>query len=140
MIRERCSVPSRRRGVILSSPADPISVRADRERLAQVLDNFVSNAIRNSPAGGSVTLSARSQDHDIVIAVTDHGPGLTADQRERVFERFYRIDPSRSRALGGSGIGLAIARALAEAMGGRVWAESDGPGHGSTFLLALPAD
>jgi DNA-binding response OmpR family regulator len=66
-------------------------------------------------------------------------PGLTDEQRERVFERFYRADPSRSRALGGSGIGLAIAKALIELMEVRIWAESEGPGRGSTFRLSLPS-
>jgi Signal transduction histidine kinase len=74
-----------------------------------------------------------------VVAVRDLGPGLSPEQRDQVFERFYRIDPSRSRALGGSGIGLAIVRALAGAMGGQAWAESDGPGKGSTFSVSLPA-
>ena len=76
---------------------------------------------------------------EVVVWIKDAGVGLTPDQRVRVFERFYRVDPSRSRELGGSGVGLAITAALAAAMGGRVWAESDGPGTGSTFLLALPA-
>ncbi len=116
-----------------------VTVRADPERLGQILDNFLSNAIRYAPQGSAVTLSAsRDADH-VAIGVTDQGPGLTAEQLERVFERFYRIDPSRSRALGGSGIGLAIARALAEAMGGRVEAISDGPGLGATFRVLLPA-
>jgi signal transduction histidine kinase len=113
-------------------------VRADRERLDQVLDNLVANAIRYSPGGGAVLLQAVTARDEIVVAVTDQGPGLTAEQCERVFERFYRVDPSRSRALGGSGIGLAIARALTDAMGGRIWAESAGPGRGSTFRVALP--
>ena len=75
----------------------------------------------------------------MVLAVTDGGPGLAADQLEAVFERFYRVDAARSRASGGSGIGLAIVRALAGAMDGRAWAESNGPGTGATFLLELPA-
>ena len=73
------------------------------------------------------------------LSVRDEGPGLAPDQLEAVFERFYRVDPARSRAAGGSGIGLAIARALAEAMDGQAWAESAGPGRGSTFFVELPA-
>ena len=117
-----------------------LTVRADPERLGQVLDNFLSNAIRYSPRGSAVTLTASKGMDEVAIGVTDRGQGLTPEQLERVFERFYRVDPSRSRALGGSGIGLAIARALAEAMGGRAEAFSDGPGLGSTFRVFLPAD
>lgn len=119
--------------------ADPmLAVRADRDRLAQVLDNLLSNALRYSPAGGRVIVAGHRTGDGVQLSVTDEGPGLTADQRERVFERFYRVDPSRSRALGGSGIGLAIARALVDAMGGRIWVESDGEGRGSTFRIELP--
>jgi signal transduction histidine kinase len=110
----------------------------DRDRLAQILDNFLSNALRYAPEGSAVEARVADRPGEIVVSVTDRGPGLTAEQRASVFERFYRIDPSRSRALGGAGIGLAIVRALAEAMRGRVWAESDGPGTGSTFLVAVP--
>jgi signal transduction histidine kinase len=73
------------------------------------------------------------------LSVTDEGPGLAPDQLEAVFERFYRVDAARSRAAGGSGIGLAIVRALAEAMDGSAWAESPGAGLGATFLVELPA-
>lgn len=116
-----------------------LRARADRDRVAQVLGNFLSNAIRYAPQGSRVELLGGGHEGSVHIGVRDHGPGLTADQLARVFERFYRVDPSRSRALGGSGIGLPIARALADAMGGRAWAESDGPGLGSTFWVALPA-
>jgi two-component system OmpR family sensor kinase len=75
----------------------------------------------------------------VCLAVSDSGPGLTADQLDAVFQRFYRVDPARSRAAGGSGIGLAIVAALAAAMNGRAWAESPGPGLGTTFLVELPA-
>jgi histidine kinase len=116
-----------------------LRVRVDRDRLAQILGNYVTNAIRYAPDGTAVTISVREADGEVEIGVRDQGPGLTLEQRAQVFERFYRVDPSRSRALGGSGIGLAIVRALTTAMGGHAWAESDGPGHGSTFLVALPA-
>ncbi|HYU50590.1 MAG TPA: ATP-binding protein [Candidatus Limnocylindria bacterium] len=115
-----------------------LTVRADHDRLGQIVANFLSNAIRYGPAGSVIGVTACRRGSSVEVAVRDEGPGLSADQRTRVFERFYRIDPSRSRALGGSGIGLAIARALAEAMGGSVRADSDGPGTGSTFLVALP--
>ena len=100
---------------------------------------LLSNALRYSPEGGRVVIAAHRVNDAVQMSVTDEGPGLTADQRDRVFERFYRVDPSRSRALGGSGIGLAIARALVEAMGGRIFVESDGEGRGSTFRIELPA-
>jgi Signal transduction histidine kinase len=116
-----------------------LTVHADRDRLAQVLGNYLSNAIRYSPDGSDIAVNARQGDGVVTIAVRDQGPGFTPEQRDHVFERFYRIDPSRSRALGGSGIGLAIVRALVDAMGGRAWAESDGPGTGSTFMVSLPA-
>lgn len=116
----------------------PLTARADPERLGQILDNFLGNAIRYSPVGSAVTLAAGTDGDTISIAVADQGPGLTGEQLERVFERFYRVDPSRTRALGGSGIGLAIAKALAEAMGGRVVAESEGPGRGATFRVVVP--
>lgn len=124
---------------ITSDVANGLTVHADRDRLAQVLGNYLSNAIRYGPDGSAIAVSARRADGIVTIAVRDEGPGLTTEQRDHVFERFYRIDPSRSRALGGSGIGLAIVRALADAMGGRAWAESDGPGTGSTFSVSLPA-
>jgi signal transduction histidine kinase len=128
------------RGIQLVATIAPgLRARADRDRVAQILGNFLSNAVRYAPEGSRVELLAVGRGTEVDVGVRDHGPGLTPDQRHRVFERFYRVDPSRSRALGGSGIGLPIARALADAMDGRVWAESDGPGTGSTFWVALPA-
>jgi two-component system sensor histidine kinase BaeS len=112
---------------------------ADRDRASQIVANYLSNAIRYAPPGSSVAVWARLQGTKAVIFVADQGAGLAPDQLEVVFERFYRVDPSRTRALGGSGIGLSIVRALADAMGGRAWAESDGPGRGSRFLVELPA-
>lgn len=126
------------RGIeVRSNCPTPLNVRGDRQRVAQILLNYLSNAIRYAPEGSSIEIVG-ALTMEVRVGVRDSGPGLTSDQRTRVFERFYRIDPSRSRALGGSGIGLPIARAIAEAMGGRAWADSDGPGTGSTFWLSLP--
>lgn len=138
---ERISTQAQEHGIEIRTDlgSGRLRVRADPERLGQILDNLLSNAVRYSPRGSAVTLSATVDTDRVAIGVADQGPGLTQEQLERVFERFYRVDPSRSRALGGSGIGLAIARALAEAMGGRVEASSDGPGLGATFRVVLLA-
>lgn len=119
--------------------ASRLTVCADRDRLVQMVGNYLSNALRYAPIGSAVRLAAQRREGEIVIAVGDEGPGLSAEQLTHLFERFYRPDPSRSRALGGSGIGLAITRALAEAMDGRAWVTSDGVGAGSSFHIALPA-
>ncbi len=112
----------------------------DRDRVAQIVSNYLSNAIRHAPDGSAVRIEVTTGPAGAGVSVSDEGPGLTEDQLEAVFERFYRVDPARSRAAGGAGIGLAIVRALAEAMDGRAWAESAGPGHGATFVLELPVD
>ena len=111
---------------------------ADRDRVSQILANYLSNALRHAPDGSSITVSTVGNPETVRVSVTDQGPGLAPEQLEAVFERFYRVDAARSRAVGGSGIGLAIVRAIADAMGGQAWAESDGPGHGATFHLELP--
>ena len=127
------------RVALVVEPVTGLAVAADAARLGQVIDNFLANAIRYSRADGQITLSADRTGAEVAVHVTDEGPGLTEEQLARVFERFYRVDPARSRDLGGSGIGLAIARALAQAMGGRVSAASPGPGQGATFTVVLAA-
>jgi signal transduction histidine kinase len=117
----------------------PAVALADRDRVAQVISNYLSNALRHAPDGTAVTVATRPMAGRVRLSVTDRGPGLAPDLLEAVFERFYRVDPARNRSAGGSGIGLTIARALAEAMGGRAWAERPVDGVGVTFLLELPA-
>jgi signal transduction histidine kinase len=115
------------------------TARADRDRVTQILANYLSNAIRHAPADSTVGTELTQDGAFARLAVRDEGPGLTDEQREAVFQRFYRVDAARSRVEGGSGIGLAIVAALAGAMGGRAWAESAGPATGSMFLVELPA-
>jgi signal transduction histidine kinase len=129
---------SARRITIDVAAGTTAAARADRDRVVQMLSNYVSNAVRYAPAGSRITIDATAERGEVVVSVIDEGPGLSPDQLRHLFERFYRPDPSRSRALGGSGIGLAITRAVAEAMDGRAWAESDGLGRGSTFRIGLP--
>ncbi len=126
------------RGIAIRGPSADAVVLADRDRLAQILGNYLSNALRPAPDGSAVDVAITTADGRARIGVRDAGPGLERDQLEAVFERFYRVDRARSRAAGGSGIGLTISRALAEAMDGGAWAESEGPGRGATFLVELP--
>ena len=118
-------------------PPDLPAVYADRERVHQVLFNLLDNAVRLTPSGGRVTVTASRHNGAVDVAVADTGPGISADELPRVFERFFRVDASRSRDDGGTGIGLAIARSVVEAHGGRIWADSQ-PGKGSTFTFELP--
>lgn len=113
-------------------------VQADEGRIGQVLLNLVGNALQYTPPEGRVTIRARRQGDVVLLAVQDTGIGMAPDHLPHVFERFYRVDKSRSRAGGGSGIGLTIARHLVEAHGGQIQAASDGPGRGSVFSFTLP--
>jgi two-component system phosphate regulon sensor histidine kinase PhoR len=127
------------RAVDLVSDIDPSArtVRFDPTALRQVLSNLIENAVRYTNAG-SVTVSALQNEDGLAIAVKDTGIGVARDHLGRIFERFYRADPARSRSEGGTGLGLAIVRHLVEAHGGRVSAESS-PGTGTTVRIRLPA-
>jgi two-component system sensor histidine kinase BaeS len=127
------------RGVALdlTMDADLPKVDVDRDRIIQVLHNLLSNALRYTPSGGRIALSAQRVGGMVRFGVQDSGPGIAADDLDSVFERFYRADPSRGRDGGGSGLGLAIARSIIEQHGGRIWAESV-PGAGATLRMDLP--
>ncbi len=123
----------------LALPSDLPRVLADEDRSVQVLTNLAGNALQYTPAGGTITVSAKPAREEVQLSVRDTGVGIPPEHLGRIFDRFYRVDKSRSRqAGGGSGIGLTIARALVEAQGGRMWAESEGAGKGSTFHFTLP--
>jgi signal transduction histidine kinase len=124
--------------VLLTPSAAPLIVRADPDRLAQILLNLIGNAVRYTPEGGCVTVRLSAVGQQACVEVIDTGIGISAEDLPLLFERFYRVDRSRARASGGSGIGLTIARHLAWAMGGELSAASAGPGQGSTFTLTLP--
>lgn len=128
------------KGIVLHSeiPPELPPVRADADRAVQVLSNLLSNALRYTPAPGKVQLMLRALDGVVEFTVIDSGVGIAPVDLPRVFERFCRVDKSRSRALGGSGIGLTISKALVESMGGHISAVSAGPGQGSTFTFTLP--
>ena len=110
---------------------------ADEARVEQVLVNLIHNAIKFTPSGGRISISAKAKNNDILASVADTGVGIPADDLPRIFERFYKADKSRSG--GGTGLGLAIAKHIVEAHGGRIWAESV-EGKGSTFNFTLPLE
>ncbi|MET8141490.1 HAMP domain-containing sensor histidine kinase [Sphaerisporangium sp. NPDC005288] len=117
-----------------------VTVTGDEARLRQVVANLVGNVLRHTPAGTAFRVGVGNLDGHVVIEVADEGPGLPVQDAERVFERFYRADPSRTRnGVGGTGLGLSIAAALVQAHGGVITLDSD-PGRGATFRVALPTD
>ncbi|MFW6288358.1 MAG: sensor histidine kinase [Spirochaetota bacterium] len=122
----------------LDAPDDLPRVRMDDERILQVLINLLGNALQYTEPGGQVRLQAEAADGSVVITVADTGVGLDPSDLTRIFERFYRVDKSRSRPHGGSRIGLAVSRHIVRAHGGRIWAESSGPGLGSRFGFGQP--
>ncbi len=132
-------IESNRVALRLDLPNGLPQVLADEGRLVQILTNLVGNAVQYTPEGGKVDVTAAPVGNDLEISIKDNGIGIPADHLPHIFERFYRVDKSRSRrAGGGSGIGLTIARHLIEAQGGRIWVESEGLGRGSTFKFTLP--
>jgi two-component system phosphate regulon sensor histidine kinase PhoR len=125
-------------GISLRLSADSSeSIVCDQNKLRQVLANLVDNAIKYSPGGGEVEVRLAAQNASCVIEVVDHGLGIPSGERERIFEKFYRLDPQQTKGVGGSGLGLYICRELVERMNGRLSVESQ-PGEGSRFTLTLP--
>jgi signal transduction histidine kinase len=134
---DRLRALARERGITLEGDLQAAPVRGDGTRVGQAVANLVHNAITFSPAGTTVLVRTAIVDGEAILGVIDEGPGIPAGQRERVFDRFSRLDASRTRATGGSGIGLSIVHEIARAHGGRAWTEP-APGRGSAFFLAFP--
>jgi signal transduction histidine kinase len=123
----------------LRLPPDLPQVLADEDRLVQILTNLLGNALMYTPAAGEVTVTAAPTGGEVQVSVKDTGIGIPTESLPHIFDRFYRVDKSRSRSAGGgSGVGLTIAKALVEAHGGKLCAESTGEGQGSTFIFTLP--
>jgi two-component system OmpR family sensor kinase len=117
--------------------AEPVIVDGDTERLRQVIDNLIGNAVQHTPPGTPVAVTVSGEPGSGRLTVADNGPGMTQEQASHVFERFYRTDDARARARGGAGLGLAIAASLAAAHGGELTVDAE-PGHGAAFHLHLP--
>jgi signal transduction histidine kinase len=122
----------------LLAPETPVPVLADPERLEQVLDALLENAVRYSPAGGAIAVAVEARAGGGRIAISDPGIGIAAADHERIFGKFERVDPQLGSGIAGNGLGLYIARDLVERMAGRISVES-APGRGSTFAFELPA-
>lgn len=122
---------------IVNEIPDQLTGRADPDRLEQVFVNLVENAIKYGRAKGRVAVKGRTVNGHVEMCVADDGPGIPSEARERIFERFYRIDKARSREAGGTGLGLAIVKHIVQSHGGKVWVES-GPGQGAHFYFTLP--
>jgi len=120
-------------------PKEAVFVEIDEDKLTQVIDNIISNALKYSPEGGTITFRVKVLDDKIEVSISDQGIGIPKENIQKVFERFYRVDRARTRQLGGTGLGLAIAKEMIGAHGGDIWAKSK-EGKGTTILFTLPYD
>lgn len=126
-------------GLIFALPDTPLHVNVDFNKTCLAFTNLLNNAIRFSPQGSDITLGAFQSEEDVLVWVQDQGPGIAADQLQKIFEEFYQIETPTSRHYGGLGIGLTIAKGIIEAQDGQIWAESEGEGAGATIKVLLPA-
>ncbi|MTB64151.1 cell wall metabolism sensor histidine kinase VicK [Streptococcus sp. zg-86] len=115
----------------------PIWIEIDTDKMTQVMDNILNNALKYSPDGGKITFSMKTTDTQLIVSISDEGLGIPKADLPRIFDRFYRVDKARSRAQGGTGLGLAIAKEIVKQHKGFIWAKSE-YGHGSTFTIVLP--
>lgn len=125
--------------IIRDYPINSIWVEIDTDKMTQVIDNIINNAIKYSPDGGKITVSMKTTETQMILSISDKGLGIPKKDLPKIFDRFYRVDKARSRAQGGSGLGLAIAKEIIKQHHGFIWAKSE-YGKGSTFTIVLPYD
>ena len=125
--------------IIRDYPINSIWVEIDTDKMTQVIDNILNNAIKYSPDGGKITVSMKTTETQMILSISDEGLGIPKKDLPKIFDRFYRVDKARSRAQGGSGLGLAIAKEIIKQHHGFIWAKSE-YGKGSTFTIVLPYD
>jgi len=120
-------------------PINSVWIEIDTDKMTQVIDNILNNAIKYSPDGGKITVSMKTTDDQMILSISDQGLGIPKQDLPKIFDRFYRVDKARSRAQGGTGLGLAIAKEIVKQHNGFIWAKSE-YGKGSTFTIVLPYD
>ena len=120
-------------------PINSVWIEIDTDKMTQVIDNILNNAIKYSPDGGKITVSMKTTDDQMILSISDQGLGIPKEDLPKIFDRFYRVDKARSRAQGGTGLGLAIAKEIIKQHNGFIWAKSE-YGKGSTFTIVLPYD
>ena len=138
-IKSQSQEDSKKYELIREYPISPIWVEIDTDKMTQVIDNILNNAIKYSPDGGKIKVGMKTTDAQLIISISDEGLGIPKKDLPRIFDRFYRVDKARSRAQGGTGLGLAIAKEIVKQHKGFIWAKSE-YGKGSTFTIVLPYD
>ena len=138
-IKSQSNEGSKKYELIREYPITPIWVEIDTDKMTQVIDNILNNAIKYSPDGGKIKVGMKTTDAQLIISISDEGLGIPKKDLPRIFDRFYRVDKARSRAQGGTGLGLAIAKEIVKQHKGFIWAKSE-YGKGSTFTIVLPYD
>ena len=138
-IKSQSQEDTKKYELIREYPITPIWVEIDTDKMTQVIDNILNNAIKYSPDGGKIKVGMKTTDAQLIISISDEGLGIPKKDLPRIFDRFYRVDKARSRAKGGTGLGLAIAKEIVKQHKGFIWAKSE-YGKGSTFTIVLPYD
>jgi signal transduction histidine kinase len=129
---------ARKQNLVYAFPKEAYVINVDIDKTALAFGNILGNAIRFSPEGSDITIGVTKAGDQVLSWVQDQGIGIPADKLQKIFEEFYQIEPPNTRHYGGLGLGLTIAKGLIEAQGGKIWAESEGAGKGSTFKILLP--